>query len=178
MHFICSTLPCPQESLFGRCHDQRICFFDHPRIQPKELHKHKGSILPPPLLVNSEELRTWHEEAYKAFFKHNIFIFNAPGGDPNLRGTILYGTPDDSSLHSPKIWSQLRDPFATRILEFADHNFEPPIWTSPSPGFPYSKEAQSLISRNRKYIEHMVIHVENPWAYTWEPDWDWPMKIK
>jgi hypothetical protein len=47
------------------------------------------------------------------------------------------------------------------------------------PGFPYNSRMYNSVKENRQYIEHLVIHTdENQWTFNWEPDWDWPLKIK
>jgi len=124
----------------------------------------------------------WLIEANKFFFRHNIFVFNQTGGFQTSAGQrSIYQRAIDNVDNGTEMtmsdWQELRDPAATRLLDFIDR----PDWKGKgSISFHHEyrgDRSYKVVDKYRYSIRHLVIGLFHPWAWVIEPDWAWPLKI-
>jgi hypothetical protein len=125
-----------------------------------------------PILIPSPNLlsvnKTWREEAFKTFFAKNTFVFN----------TSPYELPQPQPEGEEWSWKQLRDPHATRLLDFIDcpdwRNKGSRLWRH-NFSYPHAE----YIDRYRHSIRKLALiyHTHSDRATSAESDWDWVLKV-
>ena len=113
-----------------------------------------------------------------AFYSYNIFLFgDRRGGDADLhkRAMAEIGGARDSRL-SESEWRLLRDPLATRLLDFVD---EPDWENRGSKFFRQNPSATAFqgIDKFRYLIKSICIMLNKSPTLDFVPDWDWPLQI-
>lgn len=152
---------------FEQCHD--IWSLPH-KLLNHDLNK--PLIMPPMNLLSVST--TWREEGLKYFFANNTFIFNTNPYD-------LDELPRPQ-FDGEEIWQELRDPHATRLLDFIDR----PDWKDAGSklwnhNFSYLQPHTSHIDRHRHSIRKLaLIYQPEKGRATTSPefsDWDWILKL-
>ena len=108
----------------------------------------------------------FRHEAYTAYYRNNTFMFHSTGGDDALLERARTG-----ALDIP--WEDLRDPRATRLLDFVDH----PEWKNSGSRFFKDTIRYQHSDAYRHLIRRIVINVEPIYNLDFQPDWDWPLKV-
>jgi hypothetical protein len=109
---------------------------------------------------------SFRHEAYKTFYQNNTFVFRSTGGDQAVREGAR---PGEAALP----WEDLRDPYASRILEFIDR----PEWKNKGSRFFKDDVRYQPGDKYRHLISSIIINVEPNWGSQQHRDWDWPLKI-
>ncbi|TVY46091.1 hypothetical protein LSUB1_G000027 [Lachnellula subtilissima] len=151
--------PCIR-AIFDQCHNQWNCELYHPcalrNYYPLKPDNYLSSISP--LL---------YEEGHKAFFRHNVFVFNMTSAmysrDSDARHTTL--TESDSA-----VWKSARDPRTLQLLTFV----EPLL--SAQEAF-HTSNHPLLMERFSGMIRHLVLCVKNEICDLQETGWEWPLKV-
>lgn len=180
LHVICFTkrwMPCAEFLLGEGCLNSSgpACKFLH--VLPYEFEEQAKLIIG--LEAQNKLSHLKFQACLKVFYSHNVFLFGSRyGGDAPLREKVkaaLRGTRSPKHI-SKREWNLLRDPVATRLLEFIDEpgwknkgssSFRQPTWAV---DFQKSDEYRHL-------IKSICIKLSNPYITEFVPDWDWPLKI-
>jgi hypothetical protein len=167
--------PCV-EFYFGNCYSPWACRscsactkFLKLRLAEDPPRRSSKPLLTPPKNLLSV-CTTWREEALRYFFANNTFVFS----------TRPYGLPQPQMSDDDEIWKELRDPHATRLLDFIDR----PDWRDQGSklwrhNFSYPHASQ--IDRHRHSIRSLaLVYPPHDGRATTSPeysDWDWVLKI-
>ncbi|KAH6678328.1 hypothetical protein B0J14DRAFT_582450 [Halenospora varia] len=142
--------------LFDRCYDHWTCRAgSHPTDKRT-------------LVVPDEELSRvdplLYEEGHKAFYKHNVFVFNQGGGSI-YEHDIAINVRD----YTEEQWRALRDRAAHCILSFVN---------LPLPHTRRASVYPQLSERFQRLIQHIVFCLaDERWWHIEQLDWDWPLMV-
>jgi hypothetical protein len=109
----------------------------------------------------------FRDEGYKAFYRNNVFVFQSVGGDKLLHNGVL----DHNMMYL--CWEDVRDPCATRMLDFIDR----PEWRNRGSMFFRGGPEYNHGDLYRHLIRNLVINANLEWSWDIRLDWDWPLKV-
>jgi hypothetical protein len=144
--------------------------FDCPALAPwfcKFTHGKAGESIPALINPNITSVcRSFRHRAFMTYYRYNTFLFNSTGGDAALLFQTWTGTLDVQ-------WEDLRDPRATRLLDFIDR----PEWKNTGSWYFEDAIGYEHCDEYRHLIRRMVIVADPVFDLDDRPDSDWGLKI-
>ena len=151
--------PCIR-AIFDQCHNQWKCELDHPCAL-----RNYYALKPDSYLSSISPLL--YEEGHKAFFRHNVFVFNMTPAIYSRDSDAPRTTPTESDS---ALWKSARDPKTLQLLTFVE-----PLLTAQE-AF-HTSNPPLLIERFSGMIRHLSLCVKNEICDLQETGWEWPLQV-